>query len=59
MYKSREKSGWQVSRHLYDITISNSTFIGTKPGSEYFDSLGSPEIKNKIRIQKEKGSLGN
>ncbi len=30
-----------------------------KLGSEYFDYLENKDIKNKIGIQKEKGSLGS
>jgi uncharacterized LabA/DUF88 family protein len=44
------------------ILFPNKKFASSlykKLGSTYFDSLDSTEIKNKIELKKEKGSLGN
>ncbi len=47
---------------LEKILFPNKKFASSlykKLGSEYFDNLDSKDVKDKIRIKKEKGSLGS
>lgn len=49
-------------KHFSKILLPNKQFASSlykKLGSEYFDYLESTNIKEKIEVQKEKGSLGS